>query len=60
MLSSGCAAQSMGPANSILQLLIQTFLAAHCSVSTDTWPRDFGPKAIDEGIVFLFCCGNKF
>lgn len=56
LLSSSCAAQSVGPANSVFHLLIQTLLAAHCSVSSDTWPKDFGPKAIDEGVVFVWFC----
>lgn len=53
ILSSSCAAQSVGTANSIFQLLIQTLLAAHCSISPNIWPKDFGPLAIEQGIVFF-------
>lgn len=54
LLSSSCATQSVGTANQIFQLLIQTLLAAHCSISPkDVWPKDFGPLAIEQGIFFL-------
>lgn len=51
ILSSECAAQSVGPSNQIFRLLIQTLLATHCSISPDVWPKDFGPTAIEQGIV---------
>lgn len=54
ILGSGCAAQSVGPANQLFGLLVQTLLAAHCAISPkDMWPKDFGPLAIEKGIVFF-------
>lgn len=45
-----CANHSVGPANQLFGLLIQTLLAAQCSISPpDMWPKDFGPTAIEKG-----------
>lgn len=50
VLNSECAAQSVGPANQLFGLLIQTILAAHCSISPkDMWPKDYGPTALEQG-----------
>lgn len=45
-----CAAQSVGPANQLFALLIQTILGAHCAITPEAmWPRDYGPIAIENG-----------
>ncbi|XP_037037093.1 glucose dehydrogenase [FAD, quinone] isoform X1 [Bradysia coprophila] len=50
-LTSQCAAQSVGPANQLFGLLIQTILAAQCSISPpEMWPKDYGPTAIEKGL----------
>ncbi|XP_055309378.1 glucose dehydrogenase [FAD, quinone]-like [Sitodiplosis mosellana] len=44
-LAPQCAAQSVGAANQLFGLLIQTLLAAQCSISPpDFWPEDYGEK----------------
>lgn len=49
-LTPECAAQSVGPANQLFGLLIQTILAAQCAISPkDMWPKDYGPTAIEQG-----------
>lgn len=51
-LSSQCAAQSVGPTNQLFTALIQTILAAHCSISSpDMWPRDYGENILENGII---------
>ncbi|XP_055613211.1 glucose dehydrogenase [FAD, quinone]-like isoform X2 [Uranotaenia lowii] len=51
LLNSQCAAQSVGPANQLFAMLIQTIMAAQCSISPpDMWPKDYGPTAINEGL----------
>lgn len=51
ILNPECAAQSVGPANQLFGLLIQTILAAQCAISPkDMWPKDYGPTAIEQGI----------
>lgn len=49
-VASQCAAQSVGPVNQLIGLLIQTLLAAQCSVPPDTWPADYGEQFSNEGI----------
>ena len=50
ILTPECAAQSIGPANQLFSLLIQTILAAQCAISPkDMWPKDYGPTAIQQG-----------
>lgn len=45
-----CAAQSVGAANQLFGLLIQTLLAAQCSISSPSlWPEDFGENWPIEG-----------
>lgn len=45
-----CASHSVGAANQLFGLLIQTILAAQCNISPPgMWPEDFGPKAINDG-----------
>lgn len=54
VLNPECAAQSVGPANQLFGLLIQTILAAQCAISPkDMWPKDYGPTAIEQGMLFL-------
>ncbi|XP_058447537.1 glucose dehydrogenase [FAD, quinone]-like isoform X2 [Malaya genurostris] len=51
LLNSQCAAQSLGPANQLFAMLIQTIMAAQCSISPpDMWPKDYGPTALAEGL----------
>lgn len=53
VLNPECAAQSVGPANQLFGLLIQTILAAQCAISPkDMWPKDYGPTAIEQGNQF--------
>lgn len=50
VLNPECAAQSVGPANQLFGLLIQTILAAQCAISPkDMWPKDYGPTAVEQG-----------
>lgn len=52
-----CSNHSVGPANQLFGLLIQTLLAAQCSISPpDMWPKDFGPTAIENG---EFVCAHR-
>lgn len=58
MLPSGlvpqCSNQSIGPANQLLGLLIQTIIGKHCALSTeDIWPSDYGPNGFRNGIKFV-------
>lgn len=49
-LTAQCAAHSIGPANQLFTLLLQTILQAQCSISPpDKWPADYGPTAIEKG-----------
>lgn len=53
ILNPECAAQSVGPANQLFGLLIQTILAAQCAISPkDMWPKDYGPTALEQGDYF--------
>lgn len=57
VLNPECAAQSVGPANQLFGLLIQTILAAQCAISPkDMWPKDYGPTALEQGIKNYFNC----
>lgn len=48
-ITTQCASQSVGPANQVFSLLIQTILAAQCSISPpDLWPEDYGEKFNEE------------
>lgn len=66
-LSTQCAAHSVGAANKLFGLLIQTILAAHCSISPpDLWPEDYGEKLSVNGALLVvnfdltFCHRFKF
>lgn len=49
-LSPECAAHSVGPANQLFGLLIQTLLAAQCNISPpDMWPTDYGETILQTG-----------
>lgn len=49
-LPQQCAAQSVGAANSLFGILVQTLMAAHCALSPpEWWPKDYGPTAIEKG-----------
>lgn len=55
VLNPECAAQSVGPANQLFGLLIQTILAAQCAISPkDMWPKDYGPTALEQGTIQIF------
>lgn len=50
-LSAQCAAHSLGPANQLFTLLLQTILSAKCSISPpEKWPTDYGLTAIEKGM----------
>ena len=50
-LGAQCASQSVGPVNALFGLLIQTLLAAQCSISPpEMWPKDYGPTALENGL----------
>lgn len=54
-LNLPCAGQSIGPANQLFGALIQTILAAQCAISPpETWPKDYGPTAVEQGIHIHF------
>lgn len=47
---SQCATHSVGPANQLFGLLLQTLVQAQCSISPpEMWPKDYGPTAIEKG-----------
>lgn len=53
LLNPECAATSVGPANQLFGLLVQTILAAQCAISPkEMWPKDYGPTALEKGIPF--------
>lgn len=53
-VSAQCASQSIGPANQLFALLIQTIISAQCSISPpELWPKDYGPQALESGIKIL-------
>ena len=50
-LAPQCATQSVGAANSMFGLLLQTILAAQCALSPpEKWPADYGPTAMEKGL----------
>lgn len=51
LLSPQCAAQSVGAANQLFVSLIQTLLAAQCSLSPpEMWPRDYGKVVLKKDL----------
>ncbi|XP_050069121.1 glucose dehydrogenase [FAD, quinone]-like isoform X1 [Anopheles maculipalpis] len=51
LMGGQCASQSVGPANQLFGLLVQTILAAQCAISPpDMWPKDYGPTALERGL----------
>lgn len=47
-----CAGQSIGPANQLFALLIQTIIAAKCAISPpELWPQDYAAQALANGSV---------
>ncbi|KFB42237.1 AGAP003785-PE-like protein [Anopheles sinensis] len=51
VLNGQCASPSVGPANQLFGLLVQTILAAQCTISPpDMWPKDYGPTALAQGL----------
>jgi hypothetical protein len=49
-LPQQCSSGSVGPANGLFGILIQTLIAAQCGLSpADRWPKDFGPSAVEKG-----------
>ncbi|XP_054730330.1 glucose dehydrogenase [FAD, quinone]-like [Anastrepha obliqua] len=50
LLSAQCAAQSIGPVNTMVSTLIQALLAAHCAISPpDLWPPDYADQLLRKG-----------
>lgn len=46
-----CASHSLGASNQLFGLMIQTLIAAQCSLSPpEDWPKDHGPDAIQNGL----------
>lgn len=41
-------ARSLGPANQMVNLLIQTLLSSYCELSDPGWPKDCGETATDQ------------
>lgn len=53
-VSTQCASQSLGPANQLFAVLVQTILAAQCNISApEQWPKDQGPNAFENGEIFI-------
>jgi choline dehydrogenase len=51
VLAPTCAAQSVGVANNLFGLLLQTLIAAQCAISPpEKWPKDYGPTALEKGL----------
>lgn len=51
LCSSQLSSQSVGAGNQLFVSLVQTLLAAQCSISPpEMWPRDYGPTAIERGL----------
>uniref|UniRef100_A0A1L8DZX6 Putative glucose dehydrogenase fad quinone n=1 Tax=Nyssomyia neivai TaxID=330878 RepID=A0A1L8DZX6_9DIPT len=49
-LTLPCAAQSAGPLNQLLGLLINSLISAQCAISPpEIWPKDFGPQVLEKG-----------
>jgi hypothetical protein len=49
-LPQQCAANSVGAANNLFGILVQTLMAAQCALSpADRWPKDYGPTALEKG-----------
>lgn len=47
---SRCTSQSIGPANQLFSLLMQTLIQAQGSISPPgMWPKDYLPTAIENG-----------
>lgn len=45
-----CSAQSVGPANQLFLLLIQTLMTAQCGLAPQSiWPPDHGATALEKG-----------
>lgn len=50
LISAQCATQSIGPANQLFSVLVQTILAAQCNISApEHWNKDHGPHAYENG-----------
>lgn len=46
-----CSSQSIGPANQLFALLIQSILSTKCSISApDIWPADYAEHALRNGL----------
>lgn len=50
LIPETCAAQSVGVANGLFGLLVQTLIASQCSIApSDRYPPDYGPVAMEKG-----------
>lgn len=55
-LPNQCAAQSLGPANQLVTMLIQSLLSSYCSIlETGFWPSDYGLIASQMGKRHILC-----
>lgn len=55
LVSAQCASQSIGPANQLFSLLIQTILAAQCNISAPSqYPIDYALHILHNGNVYTY------
>lgn len=61
--ASHCASQSIGPANQLFALLIQSVISAKCAISApEMWPQDYAEQAFAAGkysIETLITCNEQ-
>lgn len=43
-----CASRSLGPANQMVNLFIQTLLSSYCMISDPGWPKDCAEFVADK------------
>lgn len=49
-ISVSCGNYSVGGANHLFNLVLQTILTAQCTIgSPNEWPKDYGPEFIENG-----------
>ena len=52
MVELYCPESSVGVTNTLVTTLIQALLAAQCAISpAETWPKDYGTYALQNGIM---------
>lgn len=50
-----CAARSLGPANLLVNTLIQTILSSYCTISDPGWPKDCGETVENKSKLVETC-----